>query len=558
VSIVAHSGKFDVLWLVSKGLAPDGILDVWTGDTQLSAFVHTNKIDADWLAVYDANKPPHVRPASLHSLKTLAPYFLGVPSYWEPEHGHDDDEYVLKDVEYTLRLHDYFEANMTQEEKDFVSKKLLPWTKMLVEAELRGLKLDVAGLEKLRSELEKEVGDLKAKLDVIWEDGHKAYCVIQARAINAKYDAQKLTKTREQRRFKALSEMPTMINYDSPSQMKWLLGEFLGYDLMTLDGKGESTGKEVLNRLAEAGHEDISIYSRWRKSQKILTAFIPSLLALRDKDDIIHPIYNATGARTGRTSSERPNAQQIPSLLKPYFKPREGKLIGYDQSAIEAKLIAAYTEDPELWKIIESGESIHNVNTVAFFGLDCPPDKVPALHPKRRKAAKNVGFAGFYNAGANRFRIAFTQAGFPVSQMEAKAAHRGFCEKYSVAMSFGASLVSSFEAGEVIPNLLQRPIKITDPADAYMTGFNTLVQSSASDINLDRMYSALTRLRKEGFKAYPLLTIHDYAGIEVIGTEEQVSRADKIVKEELTNFSLSTTRGEIKLEVEGGIEDYWN
>lgn len=566
--LTMHGGKFDALHLLQKNIIDmDTLFALWQHDTHLASFVWTNKIPDSWLAEYSASAPSSSRKAGKHSLKTLAPYFLGIEPHWEVE-DKDDDAYVLKDVEYSYKLNVYLQEHMDADATQFYRHKLLPWTKMLIRAELRGLKLDVEGLLQFQTELEQRERTLEAKLDVVWHEAHLAYSQIMTNEVHKKYNAMKETKAREPRREVALSRVPDKVSYDSPTQMRWLLGDFYGYDLRTLEG-GESTGKEVLIRLAEEGREDVEVFLKWRKTQKILTAFIPKMLELCDEEGVIHPIYHIckgfdetmskeVGTRTGRTSSERPNAQQVPSELKRFFKPREGKLVGYDQSAIEAKLIAAYTEDPPLMQTIQTGESIHNVNTVTFFGLDCKPSEVPELYPKHRKAAKNIGFALFYFAGANRIRIAFTQAGFPITQNEARKIHKNFLTKHEKAISFAKELVEAFEQGEVVKNLLGRPIRIEHAEDAYMQGFNTLVQSSASDINLDRMHAALEILKQLGIKAYPVLTVHDYAGIEVVGDDATVEKANAFIAGALTDFSLQTSFGEVNLEVEGGISNEWN
>jgi len=556
-SFTAHNGKFDVLHLSQKiPHMAQMLLNFWSSDTALNAFVWTDKVPPEYLDWYADNKPKESRKAGPHSLKTLAPYLLKVPAFWEVE-DKDDDEYVLKDTRYTLQLHKYLEQHMPADQLAFVTEKLLPWTKMLVEAELRGLKLDVAGLLAYRAELEKTEAELKAQLDVLWLDAHLAYQSIMMNEVHKRYELMKDTKAREPRRQVALSRVPTSVSYDSPAQMSWLLGTFYGYDIRSLEGD-ESTGKEVLIRLASEGKDDVATFLKWRKTQKVLTAFIPSLLALKDAKDGVHPIYNPMGARTGRLSCERPNAQQVPKELKKFFKPLKGKLIGYDQAAIEAKLIAAYTEDPALLDVIASGDSIHNVNTTAFFALDCQPSEVPELYPRQRKASKNVGFALFYHAGANRIRVAITQGGFPISLNDAKRMHKNFLAKFTTALSYAKEVVAELEGGGVIPNLLGRPIKIQNPQDAYMQGFNTLIQSSASDINLDRMHSALGALRAKGIEAYPILTVHDYAGIEVVGDDVCVRLADAVISKELTNMSLPTTNSCITLEVDGGVSDVWN
>lgn len=549
-----HGGKFDVLHLVQKGAWQAPLFQMWTDDSHLSAFIWTEKVDPAFLADYLENRPKHQRAAGPHSLKTLAPYFLGVEPYWEVE-DKDSDEYVLTDTRHTRNLTLLLHGKMPADQKAFVDDKLLPWTKMLVEMELRGLKLDVPGLRQFQAELETKERQLKLKLDEMWADAHEAYASIQRDHVNRRYDDMKQTKATEPRRQVALSKAPTRLSYDSPTQMKWLLGEFYGYDISSLEGT-DGTGKEVLIRLSEEGRDDVGTFLEWRRTQKILQAFIPKLLELRDKDDCIHAIYSPTGARTGRTSCERPNLQQTPSSLKKFFKPVKGKLIGYDQAAIEAKLIALYTEDPTMLEIDRTSESIHNVNTIAFFGLDCKPSDVPKLYAKQRKASKNCGFAAFYHAGAKRIRIALTQGGFPTSKAESRRMHQAFLEKFPIAMSYAKEVVEHLERGDTLPNILGRPIKIQDPNDAYMQGFNTLIQSSASDINLDRMHTAVAALRAAGIECYPVLTIHDYAGIEIVDSS-QLEKADRIIRETLVDFNLTTSEGSIKLKVEGSVSEYW-
>jgi DNA polymerase-1 len=353
----------------------------------------------------------------------------------------------------------------------------------------------------------------------------------------------------------ARAKLADGVDYDSPKQMAWLLRDHLGYSITSLEGD-ESTGREVLERLADEGHEDVSTYLEWRKVNKLLTAFIPTFKKLQ-VGGVIHPIYNPDSTRTGRTSSERPNAQQIPPSLRPMFKARPGyKFVGYDAAAIEAKLIALYSEDPTLYEIIRSGVSIHDHNTKVFFGLDTPYEAVKKLHPNERAASKNVGFALFYHAGANRIRIAFAQKGYHLTDSECRELHRRFKASYSTAMEYAKEIVRWLEKGNVLPNLLGRPIRIEKAEDAYMKGFNTLIQSSASDYLLHAAHSALRQLASEGIEAHPLLFVHDFVCFEV--EESKVETADTIIKNALIDFDLKNSLGSIELEVEGGVMSQWD
>jgi hypothetical protein len=100
VKLTAFNGKFDFRQLMAHG-ARSFNLDRWVHDACLLAFSYHIKISDEWLASYEQQrthlnktlKTKHRR-AGLHSLKTLAPYFLEVKPFWEAI-DHDNDEYVL-------------------------------------------------------------------------------------------------------------------------------------------------------------------------------------------------------------------------------------------------------------------------------------------------------------------------------------------------------------------------------------------------------------------------------------------------------------------------------
>lgn len=566
LAVGGQNFKFDLLNLIVHG-APRDLIDHWTWDSQLMAYVCTDKIPDRWLGQYEIKrekKGPHHRKASKHGLKCLAPYFLGVEPFWEPEDGNlDSDDYVLKDAEYSLELCKVFNIKLRDRgEYEFYDDKLLPWTKMLLAAELRGVELDLPALHQKEQELLVRSIALEKQLDEQWAAKHFAYQWAQESACRDKYhamaekagqcldDSPRYTKLFEA----AKKKLPTKIDYNSPKQMLWLLSDALGYNCVTLDGD-TSTGREVLERLADEGHADVKTFLEWRKVTKILTAFIPTYKDLQH-EGILHPIYNPTTTRTGRTSSERPNAQQVPPELRPLIKAREGFVfIGYDAAAIEAKLIAAYSSDPQLYNVISQGISLHDHNVKVFLGAEEPHNEIKAKYPVERSAVKNVGFALFYNAGTNRIRTAFAQKGIHLTEAKCSALLRQFHKTYAKAMEFSKSIVDHMEQGEVVKNLFGRPLKIENPEDAYMQAFNTIIQSSASDLNLQGAFNAWIELRNAKIEAYPVLFVHDFVCFEV--EQGRAEKADHIIKKCLKDFNVQTDLGPITLEVEGGIMSRW-
>jgi DNA polymerase-1 len=205
--------------------------------------------------------------------------------------------------------------------------------------------------------------------------------------------------------------------------------------------------------------------------------------------------------------------------------------------------------------IIKSGESIHNINTIVFFNLDCDPKEVPEKFPRHRKVAKNVGFALFYGAGSSRIKHVFTAGGFPITDDEAKKIHQRFKDYYKEAILFHKEITKAFESGSVLLNLFGRPLIIPDKKDAYMKGFNMLVQSSASDLTLHSAYKASQKWNDAKLDAHILLLIHDFILAEV--KEDQAKAADDILVDSLINYDLSNKYGKIVLEVDGGISHEW-
>ncbi len=580
--LVFHNGSFDIKFLIKAGCG-DWIWDAWTDDTQLMIHTCTEKIPDSWLTQYEEwrkeeNKrlPQGVshRAARGNSLKTNAPYWLGIEPFWENPADHDSDEYVLKDCEYTLRLYNLFNQKLKDlQQYGFYKNRMMSWTKMLTRAELRGISLDSSRLAEMKVEYADTVDALRAELDETWIEGHRAYLAKEKSRLIGKYsdmankaisklkepDVEKEMKidARYYRLLKAAQEkLPDKINYDSPKQMLWLLRDHLQLPVKNFQGE-ESTGKAVLQDLASGGREDIKLYLDWRQAHKIATAFLPTYEKLADSQQLIHPNFNLTGTRTGRLSSSSPNCQQIPSKLYSIFKPRPGyTFLQHDEAAIEAKLIALYSNDVNIMDAARPGHSIHNANATSFFGLDCRPEDVPDKHPAERRAAKTVGFALFYGAGSNRIKHAFTAAGFPTSDKEAKEKHKAFKSYYETAIKFHRSITKVFEAGDIVENLFGRPLKIQVPEQAYMKGFNTLIQSSASDLVLRSAEKAERRWREEGLDCHLLLFVHDFILAEC--NIDDAQRADEILVECMTDYTLTNELGSIKLEVDGGIGNEWS
>lgn len=578
--ILGHNITFDTRFLMIKDW--DHFLGVQLHDTQLIAHIIKPKVPKSFLKRYEEERKKRNkslpkgfthRPAKGLSLKVLAPWFIKVPWFWEDPTNHDNEEYNKKDCVYTRQLFDHLWPHLERDGLDFYQRRMLPWAGMCLRMSLRGITLDMDRLAEAEIEYGKKTDELEIKLDELWKDAHQNYFEMQLGQLRVKYtemaqramekskDPMRVSARYQQLLLNASEKLPRKINYQSPDQMKWLLRDYLNLDITKVDFNGEdeddseSTGKAVLHRLASQGREDISTFLEWRQNAKIKTAFLPSYRELA-VEGTLHPTFNITGTRTGRTSSSTPNLQQVPPKLYSLFKPRPGMcFVQYDLSGIEAALIALYSGDQTIYDILSSGTSIHDYNAQLLFDLPTPLAQIKKDHPRERQTIKNVGFACFYGAGWRRIQTVFTTAGFPITEQEAKKKLQTLKEAYPEVFKFHKDITEIFASKQVVENLLGRPVSINDPSDAYMKGFNTLIQSSASDLNLHACLKAETEWAKQQLIAYPLLVIHDCIVAEARTATAPI--AARILERCMTDYDLKCDLGPIKLQVEGGVGEKW-
>lgn len=575
ICFVGQNFKFDLKHMHEHFGEMPGHTNRWEDDSRLMGFVYTEKVSEDYLAAYEERRkelnkelPSGInhREASLHSLKTMAPYFLNVEAFWENPADHNNDEYVLKDCEYTYRLVEYFYKNMPVEQIQFYKEKLMPWSKMILQAELEGVVIDLAKIEELESSNAKEIVQLTATLKELWKDHYEAYTQKAISELNTRYNEMfqsaaskhpnkslvdlqlKYVNLFETAKRKLLDSGDAELNLDSPSQLKWLLQDRLGLDVTNLEGD-ESTGKEVLQRLAME-NKDVDKLLRLRKITKLNTAFFPKYkeLAINGR---IHAEFNIDGTRTGRLSSSRPNLQQHSRDLKALFKASKGcKFITYDLQSIEPVLMAYFSEDESLVDIVTNNKNFHSINTKLVFDLDCTDEEVKDKHKNLRDIAKEICLALLYGAGWNQVRMSCMKRGIIKTESECKRVVKMIREKYKGVWQFKQALDQELEKGTIIYNMMGRPLKINNPEDVYMRGFNTLIQGSASDIVLDIAHEISTQL-----PATPLMFIHDSVVFEVL--EEEAEELDKEIQKRFKR-KLTTETFSYNLNIDGGINNVWD
>ncbi len=571
---VGHNFKFDLKTLITKGAALT--IEDYHHDTMLQAVANVDKIPDQWLADYgvarlQANKDAGAnihRDAGRYSLKTLAPYHLDIAPFWEVA-DHADAAYAIKDAVYTLQL--FIKQAEVLKQNDcaaFYNNKLMQWARMILEAELRGVAIDMPMLEARKANSLAMADKWRGELLELWQEPMEAYGKQQAGQVDYQYAAMKekaLAKAKPEKKeavavrydnlASAARDKLEPFNIDSPSQLMWLLKEYYGLDTTTFEGD-ESTGKSVLNRLASEGRTDITALLEYRKHTKLSQAFFPSYESMQ-WEKRLYCSFNLNGTRTGRLSSSDPNLQQVPGDLHSLFIAGPGrKLICYDLSNIEPMLLAYVTECPKLCKLVIEGRNFHDVNTKVFFDLpDMPDADIKTLHARERKVSKELGLLLLYGGGKKKIRESAQKYGFQFSMAVCEQMYNRFRKEYEAVFAFKKQLDRRLEAGEAIESLLGRQYKLPNRDDVYMKGLNTLIQSSASDLLVESASRAYKRFYKENLAFRPILFVHDEVILE--GPEHEAKAAADILLEEMLGYTLTTPHGTIKLKAEGGIYDNW-
>jgi DNA polymerase-1 len=352
-----------------------------------------------------------------------------------------------------------------------------------------------------------------------------------------------------------ISSLPKTLNLDSPTQLTWLLRDHFGLDIKKFDDD-ESTGKEVLQRLSASGRDDIGLLLKYRAARKLTSAFFPTYQDLSDSEGKLHTSFNPTGTRTGRLSSSRPNLQQVPADLHRLFIARPGYvLVTRDLAAIEPAVVGYYTDDPILCELLIRGGDFHGRNAMIMFGLDCQEHEVKEQFPDERKLAKTCGLALMYGAMGGRIQATAQQMGWQWTIEKCQDTYDNFQQAYIEVFKFKQELDRGLHRGGCTTNLFGRKHSYPNRRDIFMKGFNTLIQSSASDLLLESTHRATVEMQKENIDAHPLLWVHDEIVFEVL--ESQAPQAEAILDSHLTRHNLMTRFGRIPLRCEGKTASFW-
>ena len=219
------------------------------------------------------------------------------------------------------------------------------------------------------------------------------------------------------------------INVGSPKQ----LGDII-FGKMGLPGGSKtktgawSTSAQILDELAEQGHEFPKKILEWRQVSKLKSTYTDALPTyVHPQTHRVHTTYALAATTTGRLSSNEPNLQNIPVRTEDGRKIRRAfiaspghKLVSADYSQIELRLLAEIADIPVLKQAFRDGLDIHAMTASEMFGV--PIKDMPG---EVRRRAKAINFGIIY--GISAFGLA-NQLGIP--REEASAYIKKYFERF--------------------------------------------------------------------------------------------------------------------------------
>jgi len=315
--VIAHNGKYDSVVLSKHNV------DIKIGfDTMIAQYIlhidklkkleecvlqHFNEYKEDLLQVY--NKVTNLE------RKTL-------PDKWWMDIPQDFlAQYAKEDAKWTYKLFEKLRKDLVKNailEKWFYEVEI-PLVNILTESELKGVKVDTAYLQVLKSDFEVKKSRLEARL---------------------KWLADNID-----------------INLNSSQQVQEILYKKFDLPQLKKTKTGISTDHKTLEKLA-VKHLFPKLLLQLREISKLLSTFVEPLIEHADNDGRIHATYNQCGTKTRRMSCSEPNLQQIPvkteigkQLRNVFIPEKEYKFLVADYDQIELRLLAHFSQDPVLLDI---------------------------------------------------------------------------------------------------------------------------------------------------------------------------------------------------------------
>lgn len=466
--------------------------------------------------------------------------------------------YNERDCRITWDLFNHLLTQLNQQDWQFVEDWLMPATHFVADMEYNGVFVDKEGLLDYKAVIADKRDKILQELLTLTKGARDVYRNQVVEELAKEYD-EKLNKVivkardkeKARARYSALFETAKAkiedFNFNSPSQLKWLLGTYYGLNLFNKRSEKETTDEAMLKSHADRAPVAKALLE-YRELEKLLSTCIPALVDNCDVDGRIHPSFNIGGTRTGRLSSSGPNMQQVPKgPVRSYVKAAEGhQLFIADYAQIEVRVIAELAQEEELIHAFKEEIDPYSIIARNLFKLDCDVREVKARFPQHRNTAKTAGLSILYGTGAAKLQeVLKKDLGLSYNLQQCRAFIEDYRNSFPKVQAFKKHLEQALANQKKGYNLLGRPIYIENNDDLYMTALNTVVQGSASDL----VIKAATNIAKQFPNIRPIMLVHDEMVFEI-----SESLIDEDLPKQIEFMATKRLEEELKLSVPLKIE----
>ena len=249
-----------------------------------------------------------------------------------------------------------------------------------------------------------------------------------------------------------------------------------------------STNKRALKLINNEWTNKVLDY---RRTKKLLSAYIKPLINNLDTNDCIHAMFNQGRTLTGRLSSSTPlNLQNIPNRTEEgrqirslFIGKGDQKLLCFDFSQIELRLLAHFTQDKNLLFAYNSELDLH-LNTACLLFDTQNPTK------EQRFMGKTINFSIAYGSGPNNLSQALLEEGYCISVEDCAKFLFKFYESYPAIKEWKNQAISRAKFENKITTICGRIItfkNLHSPRWALMAFaerevISAIIQGSAADI----------------------------------------------------------------------------
>ena len=323
-----------------------------------------------------------------------------------------------------------------------------------------------------------------------------------------------------------------------------------------------STSAQILDELAEAGHEFPKKILEWRQVSKLKSTYTDALPTYVHPDTHrVHTTYALAATTTGRLSSNEPNLQNIPVRTEDGRKIRRAfiaspghKLVSADYSQIELRLLAEIADIPVLKQAFRDGLDIHAMTASEMFGVP-----IKGMPGEVRRRAKAINFGIIY--GISAFGLA-NQLG--IAREEASAYIKKYFERFPGIRAYMDETRDFCRTHGYVKTLFGRKCHYPDirASNASVRSFNeraainARLQGTAADIIRRAMIRMEDALAQKKLLAQMLLQVHDELIFEV--PDDEVAATLPVVQHVMQDAPFPAVLLSLPLHVDARAADNWD